>query len=228
MPDGEWLLPCLAERPPTTRREVFAFDKRVSRCVSCVGHFGDPGTERWSFWRLSEGGSVAPISFGIGIRAFVRPSWTPEFFGGVKGQMHHRPGAWISHRALGGNVHRSLHCCRGLLLSSAFATDHTSPFAILGAFWLNTAPHPSCVRVCMCVSVRVNTAHAGDRPPKSGGARGCHDVKGPLKRADGRSKPATPQSALCAFLHYGLVPNVCISPAGDNGSFAIYTFFGQL
>ena len=80
LPDGEWLLPCLAERPPTTRREVFAFDKRVSRCVSCVGHFGDPGTERWSFWRLSEGGSVATISFGIGIRAFVRPSWSPEFF----------------------------------------------------------------------------------------------------------------------------------------------------
>ena len=133
---------------------------------------------------------MAPISFGIGIRAFVRPSWTPEFFGGVKGQMHHRPGAWISHRALGGNVHRSLHCCRGLLLSYAFATDHTSPLAILGAFWLNTAPHPSYVRVGLCV--RVNSAHAGDRAQKSGGARGCHNVKGPLKRADGRSKPATP------------------------------------
>ena len=65
LPDGEWLLPCLAERPPTTRREVFAFDKRVSRCVSCVGHFGDPGTERWSFWRLSEGGSVATISLAL-------------------------------------------------------------------------------------------------------------------------------------------------------------------
>ena len=61
---------------------------------------------------------------------------------------------------------------------------------------------------CGCVSVRV-TAHAGDRPLKSGGARGFLDVKGPLKRADGRSKPATPRSALCAFLHPDLVPNVC-------------------
>ena len=73
-------LPCLAEHPPTTHREVFVFDKRVSRCVSCVGHFGDPGTERWSFWRLSEGGSVATIPFGIGIRAFVCPSWSRRFF----------------------------------------------------------------------------------------------------------------------------------------------------
>ena len=49
-----------------------------------------------------------------------------------------------------------------------------------------------------------------------------------LKRAEGRSKLATPQSASCAFLRYGLVPNVCVLPAGDNGSFAIYTFFGRL
>ena len=27
---------------------------------------------------------------------------------------------------------------------------------------------------------------------------------------------------------YFLVPNVYFSPAGDNGSFAIYTFFGQM
>ena len=61
----------------------------------------------------------------------------------------------------------------------------------------------------VCVSVPVNTAHAGDRPPKSGRAQGFHVIKGPLKRADGRSKPATPRSALCAFLHHGLVPIVC-------------------
>ena len=58
--------------------------------------------------------------------------------------MHHlnRPGAWISHRALRGNVHRSLNCCRILLLSHAFATDHTSPLAILGAVRFNTADWP--------------------------------------------------------------------------------------
>ena len=54
-------------------------------------------------------------------------------------------------------------------------------------------------------------------------------MKGPLKRADGRSKPAKPRSVLCVFPHHGLVTNVYISAAGDNGSFAISLFFsGQL
>ena len=58
--------------------------------------------------------------------------------------------------------------------------------------------------VClMCVPV--NTAHAGERRKAGGGggAPGLRDVKAPLKHAEGRSKPATPRGALCAFLHHG-------------------------
>ena len=165
---------------------------------------------------------MATIPFGIGIRAFVRPSWSRRFFfGGVKGQMHRHSGAWFSHRALEGNAHRSRHCCRGLLLSYAFATDHTPPFAILGALWLNTAPRPLCVRV----SVHVYTAHAGDRPQKSGGARGCQWQR-TLEARRWPFQAGNPREALCALFY--TTYNVCISPASDNGSFATFFLFGQM
>ena len=52
--------------PPTSLREVFAFDKRVS----C--RFAFRALSFWFSWRLSEGGSVATISFDIGICATDR------------------------------------------------------------------------------------------------------------------------------------------------------------
>ena len=112
---------------------------------------------------------MATISFGIGMWALLRPSWTPGFFGAVRGHMHHRPELGSAIGLWGVNVYCSLHFCGGPLLSHPFDTDHTSPFAILGAVRFNTAPHPSCVCVRVCLSVRVNAAHAGDRPPKSWG-----------------------------------------------------------
>ena len=126
-------------------------------------------------------------------RSFALHGHVSFFFGGVKGQMHRHSGAWFSHRALEGNAHRSRHCCRGLLLSYAFATDHTPPFAILGALWLNTAPRPLCVRV----SVHVYTAHAGDRPQKSGGARGCQWQR-TLEARRWPFQAGNPREALCA------------------------------
>ena len=101
----------------------------------------------------------------------------------------------------------------------AFASDHTSPLAILGAVWLNTAPHPSCVRVCMgvwvClwVSVREIPHTAGDPPPKSGGAPCFRDVKGPLKRA--MAVPSRqPRQALCA-----LSCPICVCMGGGKRAF---------
>ena len=75
LPDGKCLL---AERPPTTRWEV---DKPCIPLFPVWDTLAVRGTGWWSFWRLSEEGSVAPISFGIGIRARFRASWS--FFGGV-------------------------------------------------------------------------------------------------------------------------------------------------
>ena len=193
---------------------------------------------------------MATISFGTGIWAFVRPSWSPEFFGGVRGQMHHRPGAWQPSGS-GGQC-----ASQPSLLPRTFAVPclcHGPHIAFSHSRSL-LAKHRTTRRVCMCSCVRpcvrvhvcgsvhhahthtpvvcvcvgVNTAHAGDRPLKSGGARGFRGVKGPWKRADGCSKPATPRTALCDFLHHGLVAHVCISPAGGNGSLAISLFFGQM
>ena len=63
--------------------------------------------------------------------------------------------------------------------------------------------------------MRVNTAHAGDRPQKSRGARGYLDVKGPLQRADGRSKPATPAKRFVRFSTGLCLICVCVGGARD-------------
>ena len=89
----------------------------------------------------------------------------------------------------------------GLLLSDVFATDHTSPFAILGAAFGSTPHHTRrvCACVSVCVSVRVipHTLEIDHR--KAGKARRYRDVKGSLKRAKGRSKPAYPAKRFVRF-----------------------------
>ena len=153
MPDGEWLLPCPVWpntlQRPTARSSsstsvypgVFpVWDTLAIRALS-GGVSG--GCLKEAAWQRS----LLALASG---RSFALHGHVSFFFGGVKGQMHRHSGAWFSHRAPEGNAHRSRHCCRELLLSYAFATDHTPPFAILGALWLNTAPRPlcACIRAC--------------------------------------------------------------------------------
>ena len=90
----------------------------------------------------------------------------------------------------------------------------------------STSHHTRPVCVCACAFPCVSIPHTLKINHRKAGQRDvCADVKGPLKRTDGCSKPATSRSALCASLHYGLVPNVRISQAGDDGNFAIYIVF---
>ena len=51
----------------------------------------------WIYWRLSEGGGVATWHLGGCSHQHGHLS-----FSNVRGQMHHRPEAWISHQALRG------------------------------------------------------------------------------------------------------------------------------
>ena len=63
------------------------------------------------------------------------------------------------------------------------------PHIAFGHSRSRSGQHRTTPVICVCPCVCVH-AQPGDRPPKKG-ARGFRDVEGSLKRANGRSKPAT-------------------------------------
>ena len=187
---------------------VFAFGKpsaRVYPVVFPVGHFGDPGTGRRSFWRLPTGSNVGTISIDVGIRAFIRSSWTPEFFGGERSDAS-PPRAWNQPSGSGRQCASqppllprifAVPCfCHGTDIAfchsrSRSAQQCTTPF-VCGVMCVCACVCAVCVRACEYRIRRRSTTQ------KRGSPR-FRDVKGPLKRADGPFQAGNPAKRFVRF-----------------------------
>ena len=141
-------------------------------------------------------------------------------FSAVRGQMQHRPGAWISHQALGGNVHCGPPSLPRTLVVPCLCAAHTSllPFSELTA-----APHWSArAWMWVCLWVRAcDTAHARDRQQKQGKCDGDMPSKHPSSAPrDVRSRRHSTKRFVRLHTPMPCAQGVCILPTGDDGSFA--------
>ena len=145
--------PNALQRPPTTSREVLAFDRRVSCCVTSVGHIGDPGTERWSLWRLSEAAwqrSLLALASGRSFALHGHLSFSVVRCVIVL-ELGSAIGIWGEAMCIVGSTSAEDFCCHMTLPQT---THRLLPF--LEPF--GSTPHHThsvCVRVCACASVRV-------------------------------------------------------------------------